>query len=81
MRTNLKLLLPIFTFITFLKKMCRPRPLLSLFSSFQQLTVNIININFLPMTGFEPRIFGIGSNRSANIATATAHFTFITLND
>ena len=51
------------------------RPLFSLFSSFQY-TVDskqMFNINkFLPMTGFEPRTFGIGSNRSTNWATTTA---------
>ena len=37
-----------------------------------QLTVNV-RYKFLPMTGFEPRTSGIGSNRSTNWATTTAH--------
>ena len=53
-------------------KMGHSRPLFSLFSSFQ-CTVDrkqMFNINkFLPMTGFEPRTSGIGSDRSTNWAT------------
>ena len=30
---------------------------------------------FLPMLGFELQISGVGSNRSANCATATVHLT------
>ena len=49
--------------------------LLSLFSFFQY-TVDskqMFYINkFLPMTGFEPRTSGIGSDRSTNWATTTA---------
>ena len=30
------------------------------------------------MTGFEPRIFGIGSDRSANLGTTTAPVLFAT---
>ena len=26
----------------------------------------------MPMTGFEPKVFGVGSNRSSNCPTATA---------
>ena len=36
-----------------------------------QLTVNM-QYNFLPMTGFEPRTSGVGSNRSTNWVTTTA---------
>ena len=47
----------------------------SLFSSFQY-TVDskqMFNINkFLPMTGFEPRTSGIGSDRSTNWAKTTS---------
>ena len=50
----------------------------SLFSSFQY-TVDskqMYNVNkFLPMTGFEPRTSGLGSDRSTNWATTTAHST------
>ena len=52
-----------------------PRPLFSLFSSFQY-TVDskqMFNINkFLLMTGFEPRTSDIRSNCSTNWATTTA---------
>ena len=48
------------------------RPLFSLFSSFQY-TVDRNKCSiykfFLPMTGFEPRTSGFGSNRSTNWAT------------
>ena len=46
------------------------RPLFSLFLSFQY-TVDSKKMfnNFLPMTGFEPRTSGIGSDRSTNWAT------------
>ena len=45
----------------------RPTPAsFYLCSSFQQLTVNAINVKILPMTGFEPRISGIRSDHSAN---------------
>ena len=43
--------------------------LFSLFSSFQYTvdSIQMFNINkFLPMTGFEPRTSGIGSDRSIN---------------
>ena len=46
-------------------------PSFSLFSSFQY-TVDskkMFNIIFLPMTGFEPWTFGIGSDHSTNWAT------------
>ena len=48
-------------------KMCHSRPLFSLFSSFQY-TVDSKQMfnNFLPMTGFEPRTSGIGSDLSTN---------------
>ena len=52
----------------------------SLFLSFKY-TVDskqMFNINqFLPMTGFEPRTPGIGSNRSTNWATTTALVMFV----
>ena len=35
-------------------------------SLFEQLTVHLFFGNFLPMSGFEPRTSGIGSDRSAN---------------
>ena len=47
----------------------------SLFLSFQYTvdSIQMFNINkFLPMTGFEPRTSGIGSNCSTNWATTTA---------
>ena len=47
----------------------------SLFSSFQYTVdrIQMFKINkFLPMTGFEPRTSGIGSNRSTNWATTTS---------
>ena len=51
----------------------RPFPAsFSLFSSFQYTvdSIQMFNINkFLPMTGFEPRTSGIGSDRSTNWAT------------
>ena len=50
----------------------------SLFSSFQNTidSKQMFNIyKILPMTGFEPRTSGIGSNRSTNWATTTALFT------
>ena len=42
-----------------------------------QLTVNNVQYKCLPMTGFEPRTSGIGSDRSTNWATTTAHHLFI----
>ena len=56
----------------FFLNMGHPRPLFSLFSSFQNTNVSkqMFNINkFLLMTGFEPRTSGIGSNHSSNWAT------------
>ena len=50
----------------FLKNLGHSRPLFSLFSSFQQLTVNVFIIIIFPMTGLEPRTSGIESDRSAN---------------
>ena len=51
-----------------------------LFSSFQY-TVDIIQMfdinKFLPMTGFEPRTSGIGSDRSTNWATTTSPVYFV----
>ena len=45
----------------------------SLFSSFVQTVNNKYFYNkTLPMTGFEPRTYGIGSEQSANCATTTA---------
>ena len=47
--------------------------LFSLFSSIQQLTLNMHGMfKNLPMTGFEPRTSGNGSDRSANLARTTA---------
>ena len=52
---------------------CLSRPL-SVFSSFQRLTVNML-ITYIKilMTGYEPRTSGSLSNRSATWATTTAH--------
>ena len=54
-------------------------PGLFFFISSFQYTVDskqMFNINkFLPMTGFEPRTSGIGSDCSTNWATTTSHFT------
>ena len=48
------------------------RRLFCLFVSFRQLEVNgLCSLQILPTTCFEPRTSGIGSNRSANWATAT----------
>ena len=44
------------------------RPSFSLFDSKQMFNIN----KFLPMTGFEPRTSGIGSDRSTNWATTTS---------
>ena len=48
----------------------------SLFSSFQYTVDSKQNVQytneFLPMTGYEPQTFGIGSDRSTNWATTTA---------
>ena len=57
-------------------KMGHSRPLFLYFRLFNtQLTVYKCSICkfFLPMTGFEPRTSCIGSNRSTNWATTTAH--------
>ena len=58
--------------LTFLFLNRHSRPLFSLFPCFQY-TVDskqIFNVNkFLPMTGFEPRTSGVGSDRSTNWAT------------
>ena len=45
-----------------------------IFVFLKQLTVNIVQFKFLPMTGFEPWTSGIGSDRSTNCATTTAPF-------
>ena len=53
-------------------KMGHSRPLYFLFSVFSiQLTVNVQH-KFLPLTGFEPRNSGIGSDHSTNLAKTTA---------
>ena len=53
-------------------KMGHSRPLFFFIFVFSiQLTVNV-RYKFLPMTGFEPRTSGIGSDRSTNWATTTA---------
>ena len=44
-----------------------------------QLTVNIVQYNFLPMTGFKLRTSGIESKCSTNCATTTAQFQDILL--
>ena len=50
----------------------------SLFSSFQYTVDSKQMFNkFLPMTGFEPRTYGIGSDRSTNWATTTAPNEFL----
>ena len=55
--------------------MSHSQPLLSLFSSFQQLTFGkYVCYKNLPMTGFEPRTSGFGSNHSSNWATTTSHW-------
>ena len=60
----------------FFFKMGHSRPLFLYFRHFNaQLTVNKCSIyiyKFLPMTGFEPRISGIGSDHSTNWATTTS---------
>ena len=50
----------------FLKQWAIPGLFFFIFVFSIQLTVNNVQYNFLPMTGFEPRTFGIGSNRSTN---------------
>ena len=49
----------------FLKKWANPGPFFFIFVFSLQLTVNI-QYKLLPMTGFEPRTSGVGSNRSTN---------------
>ena len=44
-----------------------------------QLTIND-QFNFLPMTGFEPRTSGIGSNHSTNWITTTAQVCIVCCN-
>ena len=56
---------------TFFIKMAIPGLFFFIFVFSVQLTVNI-QYKFLPMTGFEPRTSGIGSDRSTNWATTTA---------
>ena len=52
----------------------------SLFSSFLESNWQIcIQNNSLPMSGFEPRIFGVGSDRSANCDTTTARKVYLFL--
>ena len=58
--------------ICFLLKMGHSRPLFSLLSSFQHNWQLQMFDKSLPMTGFEPRISGVGGNRSTDWATTTA---------
>ena len=64
----------------FLKKWAFPGLFFFIFSSFQNTVDSKKNvqyiIKFLRMTGFELRTSGIGSNRSTNWATTTAHIFF-----
>ena len=47
----------------------------SLFNSiFEQINRKFVHYNFLPMNEFQPQTSGIGSDHSANRATATAFF-------
>ena len=59
------LLDPIGSLEFFLKKMGQSRPLFLIFVFSIQLTVNI-QFHFLPMTGFERRTSGVGSDCSTN---------------
>ena len=45
-----------------------------LFSSFLDSNVQINMFQILPMSGFDPRISGVGSDHSAYCATTTAHW-------
>ena len=60
----------------FLFLMGHSQPLLFIFVFSIQLTENNVQYNLLPMTGFELRTSGIGSNCSTNWATTTAPITF-----
>ena len=57
--------------IYFFKKWAIPGLFFFIFVCSIQLTVNVRH-KFLPMTGFEPRTSGFGSDRSTNWATTTA---------
>ena len=71
---SMGLLKPIQPIPIFFLKMGHSRPLFLYFSSFQYTVDKMFNINkLLPMTGFEPRISGIGSDRSTNWVTTTSH--------
>ena len=61
---------PFCLFLFFFHKMGHSRPLFCLS------TVNskYVHYKISPMTGFEPWTSGIGSNRSTNWATTTAHY-------
>ena len=68
-------------FILLFYKMGHCWPLFLLFLSFQYAvdSIQMFSVNkFLPMTGFEPRTSGIGSDRSTNWATTTSPLFFIT---
>ena len=41
------------------------------FFVFVSSTVNSKYVQILPMTGFEPKTSGVGSNRTANLGTST----------
>ena len=58
-------------FVFFLKKWAIPCLFFFIFVFSIQITVNV-QYNFLPMTGFEPRTSGVGSNRATYWATTTA---------
>ena len=64
----------------FFKKMGLSRPLFLYFRLFNTVDSKMFNINFLPMTGFEPRTSEIGSDRSTNWATTTAHLLIVAYN-
>ena len=48
------------------------QPLFLYFQLFFVMQLTDEQINYLPMMGLEPRIPGVGSNRSANCTTTTA---------
>ena len=62
----------------FFQKWANPGLFSSIFVFSIQLIVNV-QYEMLPMTGFESRTSGIGSDRSTNLATTTAHFAHIVI--
>ena len=54
-------------------KMVHSRPLFLHFCLFNPVDSKQCLIYILPMTGFEPRTSGVGTDRFANWATTTAH--------